>query len=305
MASLSHRQGWSLAVLVTIFPCAFFASTNNDTPPVTFRTSTSEVRISFFATDGTRLVENLTQNDFVVIDGDRVIRDFRSLVRSNETSLDVVLLVDTSESVATRFHGVSDDFLRVASQISQSSGDSISVIEFSGLKPSVLCATDCGQADIGPHFANFKPFGATPLFDSLVFAADFVSHRRKPAVRQVLILLSDGNDTISLASGREALSAIVDSGALVYAVDMNAPRRPSNGSAVLRQLAESTGGRYFPARASTHEVLENALADLRASYVVTYSLPSRAAGFHALRILPKHNRNLRFHCRRGYFYEND
>jgi len=49
------------------------------------------------------------------------------------------------------------------------------------------------------------------------------------------------------------------------------------------------------------DILHAVLADLRASYVVTYQLPSRSAGFHALRILPKHNLNLRFHCRRGYF----
>jgi hypothetical protein len=52
------------------------------------------------------------------------------------------------------------------------------------------------------------------------------------------------------------------------------------------------------------QAMQNIFADLHASYVVTYRLPSRTAGFHSLRILPKHNLNLRFHCRRGYFYEN-
>jgi Mg-chelatase subunit ChlD len=305
MASLSQKQGWSFAVLLAIFPCIFFASTKNEAPSVTFRASTSEVRISFFATDEkNHLVQNLTQNDFAVVDSDTVIRDFRSLAHSNETALDIVLLVDTSESVAARLPGISEDVLRVASQASQSSGDTISVIAFSGLKPSVLCAADCGDTDIGPHFANFKPFGVTPLFDSLVFAADFMKGRMNPAKRQVLILFSDGNDTISQASGREALSAIVDSGAIVYTVDMNSPRQPTNGSTVLRQLAESAGGRCFSARSNPTAVLEAVIADLRSSYIVTYQLPSHAAGFHSLRILPKHNLNLRFHCRRGYFYEN-
>jgi hypothetical protein len=68
-------------------------------------------------------------------------------------------------------------------------------------------------------------------------------------------------------------------------------------------MADATGGRSFSAQDDVTDVLEAALADLRASYVVTYALPSHAAGFHSLRILPKHNLNLRFHCRRGYFYD--
>jgi hypothetical protein len=68
-------------------------------------------------------------------------------------------------------------------------------------------------------------------------------------------------------------------------------------------MAEATGGRSFSVQDDAADVLEAALADLSASYVVTYPLPSRMAGFHSLRILPKHNLNLRFHCRRGYFYD--
>jgi hypothetical protein len=37
--------------------------------------------------------------------------------------------------------------------------------------------------------------------------------------------------------------------------------------------------------------------------VVSYALPSRQKGFHSLRILPKHNLNLQFHSRKGYYYD--
>ena len=50
-------------------------------------------------------------------------------------------------------------------------------------------------------------------------------------------------------------------------------------------------------------LLNAVLEDLRASYVVTYDLPSHQAGFHALRLLPTHNLNLTFHSRSGYNYE--
>jgi len=302
MASLSHRQGWSLAVLLAIFPCLLCARAGNDAPDITYRTGTSEVRVTFFATDeNNRLVQAIDRNDFAVVDGDMVIRDFRSLTRSDETKLDIVVLVDTSESVAPRFHTIAEQVLRLISH--SHSGDDLSIITFAGLRPAILCTTDCGGAATESKIRSLSPAGATPLFDSLAFSAGYLADRHTPGVRQVLILLSDGNDTISRASTRQALDSVIGAGALLYTVSPNKPVRNPKGSSALAEMAEATGGRSFSAQDDATEVLEAALADLRASYVVTYPVPRRLAGFHSLRILPKHNLNLRFHCRRGYFYD--
>lgn len=304
MASLSHRQGGSFAVLLTVFPCVFFAATKNEAPTVTFHTSTSEVRVTFFATDqNNRAVENIDKNDFAVVDGDVVIRYFRSLTRSDETALDIVLLADGSESVAPRFRVIASDVLRLVEANAQIPGDEMSVVTFAGLEPSLVCSHNC-LATVERRLALVQPAGTTPLFDALVFSARLISSRPIPGMRPVLILFSDGEDTISKASPREALDAVIHSGALLYAVDLGSPGHASRGSGWLQRMAEATGGRFFsPQEGGADTVLQTALEDLRASYVVTYPLPSRAAGFHSLRILPKHNLNLRFHCRRGYFYE--
>jgi VWFA-related protein len=302
MASLSHRQGWSLAVLLGVFPCVLCARADNDAPTTSYRTGTSEVRVTFFATDqNNRLVQAVDRNDFAVVDGDIIIRDFRSLTRSDETKLDVVVLVDASESVAPRFHATADQVQRLISH--NHSGDDLSIITFSGLRPAVLCSANCAGTDIQNKVRSLTPAGATPLFDSLVFSARYVADRHTPGVRQVLILLSDGNDTISRSSARQALDAVIGSGALLYTINPNKTARDLKGSLTLQEMAEATGGRSFSAQDDAADVLEAALADLRASYVVTYPLPNRMAGFHSLRILPKQNLNLRFHCRRGYFYD--
>ena len=278
------------------------ARAKNDAPDITYRTGTSEVWVTFFATDeNNRLVQAIDRNDFAVVDGDFVIRDFRSLTRSDETKLDVVVLVDASESVAPRFHAIADQVLRLISR--NHSGDHLSIITFSGLKPAVLCSADCDGADIENKVRSLNPAGATPLFDSLAFSARYIAERHTPGVRQVLILFSDGNDTISGNSARQALDAVIGTGALLYTINSNKTAGDLKGSLALQEMAEATGGRSFSAQDEAVDVLEVALADLRASYVVTYPLPSRMAGFHSLRILPKHNLNLRFHCRRGYFYD--
>ncbi|HYM77693.1 MAG TPA: VWA domain-containing protein [Candidatus Dormibacteraeota bacterium] len=304
MASLSHRQGWSFAVLLTVFPCVFFASTSNDTSSVTYRTGTSEVRVAFFTTDeNNHLVERIDKNDFAVVDGDTIIRDFRSFTRSDETALDIVLLVDASESVAARYQAVNRDVLRLLSQNSSASSDRISVITFSGLRPLVVCSGDCNHAAVEAKLVSASATGPTPLFDALRFTAEFISNRPAPGERQVVILFSDGVDTISGTSLREAIDAVAATGAVLYTVDVHASPREPSGRYWLQQMAESTGGRSFSFQDGEANILQAVLADMRASYVVTYRLPSRSAGFHSLRILPKHNLHLRFHCRRGYFYE--
>jgi VWFA-related protein len=303
MGMLSHRQGWSFAVLLSVFPCVFFAGSTSDPPLTTYHTGTSEVRVSFFATDeNDRLVENLSRDDFAVVDSGMVIRDFRSLTRSNETPLDVVVLVDASESVAPRFQATLQDIRRLVSQRNAARGDEISVVAFAGLQPHLLCANDCRTSGAEQRLLAVKAGGATPLFDALIYTAGFLAKRHTEGVRQVVILFSDGGDTISRTSARDSLDAVTATGALVYSVNLDPSWDVSEGSLSLQRMAEATGGRSISLHKGVVDVLEAIMADLRASYVVTYQLPSHAAGFHSLRILPKHNLNLRFHCRRGYFY---
>lgn len=262
------------------------------------------MRVAFFATDqDNRLVETLGKDDFAVVDSGTVIRDFRSLARSDETALDITALVDTSESVAPHFQANMERVLRLTPATSNNPGDDISIVTFSGLQPAVLCSGDCQSVAAKQKLLAVKAAGPTPLFDALTYTARLVARRRAPGVRQVLILFSDGNDTISRASLREALDAVMASGALLYTINLDSSGSLSSGGLALQQMAEATGGRSFSMQNNTTDVLQAVLADLRASYVVTYQLPSHAAGFHSLHILPKRNLNLRFYSRRGYYYE--
>jgi VWFA-related protein len=305
MAMLSHRQGWWLAVILAIFPCVFYASDTSDAPPTTFRTGTSEVRIAFYATDeNNRLKENFAADDFAVVDSGTVIRSFRSLTRTRETTLDFIVLVDASDSVAPRFRQTVQDVLRLVSESASSiPEDNVSVVTFAGLQSQVLCAGDCRTAAKQESILSLHPGGMTPLFDALTFTVRFMSHRRSSSVRQVLILFSDGGDNISMTSAQEALAKLMAASTLLYAVNLNSPQQNTDSDSLLQQMAEATGGRSIFVHDDTVDVLESILNDLHASYVVTYSLPSRTAGFHSLRLLPKHNLKLRFHCRRGYFYD--
>lgn len=291
------------ALLLFVLSGLAYAGGANDLPVTTYRTTVSEVRITFFATDqNNHPVEHIGKDDFAVVDNGIVVRDFRSLVRSDETALDVVAVVDASESVAPRFQATISEVLQLVSQRQLASDDNVSIVSFGGMQPVVICSRNCRSAGAGERLLAVKAAGATPLFDALAQGANLIANRKTPDVRPVLVLFSDGDDTISRNSARDALEAAIASGALLYTIDLNQPGNGSKGSVTLEQLAEATGGRFFSIREGAVNVLEAALQDLRASYVVSYRLPSRAVGFHSLRILPKHDLDLRFHCRNGYYY---
>jgi VWFA-related protein len=347
---LTHAHVRSALLALSALTCAFGGTATagvaaevrredkNDASGVTtYRSIVSEVRVTFFATDeNNRALDTVTKSDFAVVDSELVIRNFRSLTRSDETALDVVVLVDLSESVAPRVRTAIGDVLQLVAREQSMADDNISVLSFgggfgptTGIRPVILCSSGCRASDSVSKLQAVKSGGSTPLFDALIFAADFIAQHRRAGVRPVLILFSDGYDTISLHSASAALQAAQDEDMLIYSVDMGtreneASRQSSNyrsnyrsnqnvGSIFLRQVAEATGGRYFssssgsslrfaqPVGAGT--VLNAVLDDLRASYVVSYDLPSHQAGFHSLRLLPTHNLNLTFHSRDGYNYE--
>ena len=144
-----------------------------------YRSTVSEVRVAFFATgENNRPVENLTQADFAVVDGERVVRSFRSFAHSGEAPLDVVALVDLSESAAPRFRVAMNEVLKLVVREQSIPDDRIAVISFGGMRPALLCASGCGDSSSIARLLAVKTGGATPLFDALRLAADFLSASR-------------------------------------------------------------------------------------------------------------------------------
>lgn len=314
---------------------------------ITYSTTVSEVRVTFFATDqNNHLQESLTKSDFAVVDNDRVIRNFRSCTRASETMLDVAALLDLSESVGPHFRDAIANVLQLIAREKSFPENNLAVLSFGGggggmsgaaeeatpaaafrqtsgsIKPAILCSRGCPVAGSIAKLQAVKSGGLTPLYDALIFASDFLGEhhaeserngaRDEPPgssrqnVRPVIILFSDGNDTISLHNAGDALQAARDAGILIYSVDIGASERSSGGH-FMQQVANATGGRYFSPRfvqnGSAASLLNTVLEDARASYVVTYDLPDEEARFHSLRVLPTHNLNLTFHSRDSYTYE--
>src|ERR1022692_1076032 len=271
----------------------------------TFHSTVSEVRLVFFATDEhNHSVDELQKNDFAVVDDERVIRDFRSFNRSSAINLDVIVLIDSSESVLPHFRQEIVDVLQLISQWPWNPEDKVSVLTFGGMETHPVCAGNCRNSFTADRVASLTSGGATPLFDAVGTAANLLLQRRQPDVWPVIILFSDGDDTISKVSFHEASDKILASGAQVYAIDVGNPARPSNGTAILRRMADDSGGRYVRIGDGAVGTFRDVIRDLHSARVVTYALPKTGSDFHSIRILPTHNLNLQFRCRRGYYHHS-
>lgn len=280
--------------------CRRLASQDCSIP--TYHGATSEVRLVFFASDGhNRNPENLTTDDFAVIDNDEVIRNFRSFGRSVLTHLDVIVLFDSSESVLPYFKQEVDQVLGLAAEWSRQPDCDVSVLSFSGIDTHQLCHADCGSTLTAERMLSLSTGGATPLFDALDTATALLRNRARPNTLPVIILFSDGDDTVSRGSLHRTLEQTLAAEVQVYVVDLNHSASPSNGTATLKSIADASGGLYFRFANGIAAIFSTVADDLHSASLVTYALPSSHSDFHSLRILPTRNLNLRFRTRSGYF----
>lgn len=305
MARVFHRLRSTPLRLAFALGCLLALHPSGNAADLTYRSTVSEVRLTFFATDEmNRGVPSLHSDDFAVVDDGLVIRRFRSFSRSDVTGLDIVVMVDVSASVETRYRQVMADVLQLIAEAPSISEDQISVITFGGTRQAVLCSGNCRDSSLAGRLEAVEAEGTTPLYDALQFAGNFVAQHRRPETRPVLILFSDGNDTISMTSSNEALQTVMASEAQIYAIDLNDPRQPTNGVSALENMAQVTGGNHFSVHQSAAGILQAVLEDLHAGYIVTYKLPTNATGFHSLRIQPTRDMKLKFRCRSGYVYQS-
>jgi len=278
---------------------------SGDQPDLTYRTGTSEVRLTFSATDqNDHGVATLQANDFAVVDTGFIVRDFQSFTRSDYSKLEITILIDSSESMSAHVRKEIADTLGLLAQTSGVPEENISLLSFRNGKPIEICSGNCRTSQIEEALPATKGAGLTPLYDSIIFASNLLSGGADAQTQKALILFSDGQDTISLKSLRDALDSTVMHNVQIYSIDMNDSAGYDPGRQVLRVFAAASGGRFFQMKDGSARALNTILEGYRASYVVSYHLPTHATGFHTVQVLPTHNVHLQFRSRSGYYYPN-
>jgi VWFA-related protein len=122
-----------------------------------------------------------------------------------------------------------------------------------------------------------KSAGGTAIYDALVASADYLSKNAKHP-KQVLLVVTDGEDNASSATLEQAIRRIQDfDGPVIYCVGLLFGDEDSKGETrharrVLETLAEQTGGQaYFPKSLKDVDPIAKEVAnDIRTQYTIAY-----------------------------------
>jgi Ca-activated chloride channel family protein len=114
---------------------------------------------------------------------------------------------------------------------------------------------------------------ATALFDAVYLASRSLGRRQG---RKVLVLITDGGDTVSKIDYKEAVRAAEEAESTVYSIIVvpieSSAGRETGGEHALIQLSEDTGGKYYYATSMSqlddafHEISD----ELRTQYLLAY-----------------------------------
>jgi Ca-activated chloride channel family protein len=145
----------------------------------------------------------------------------------------------------------------------------------------------------------------TSLYDAIYLAAEDIDSREG---RHVLIVVSDGGDTVSAKDYHAAMQAAHSADSVVYPIltmpILNDAGRNIGGENALTTMARTTGGKMFmPGINGLGMAFSEILKDLRTQYLIGYyprNVPVPNDRFHRIEI--KMNRpGLRVVSRTGYY----
>jgi Ca-activated chloride channel family protein len=226
-------------------------------------------------------VANLTAADFELTEDNRPQR-IAYFDQASASPLDIVLVVDASESVAPYQHlerASARAFLRSL----PAAHSRIALIAFSDTVAESAAFTS-NPRRIDTALGHMHHGRATALYDAVSFASQRLADTPSPPnTRRVIVLITDGENTTRHGSYAAALEAAQRVGAMIYPlilVPVTADAgRDTGGEHALMQLASDTGGTSYTIAQQTDLTLalERVSDDLRTQYALGYYPTAMAA----------------------------
>lgn len=246
---------------------------------------------------------NLKLEDFeLLVDGQPVA--VGDLSRS-ETPVRLAFLFDNSGSVspsrAFQLQAAVHFFRRVMRPVDQAAVYSVST------EPALVRPLTNDVKALVRTVENFdKPEGATALLDAIARAAVYLGPQR---FRKVIVIVSDGVDTISDIDFDGALRHVQEADCQVFVVQTglvdNANLRDLVAESRMDEFAAQTGGAIFRPKVvdDLYAAFSDIASDLSGQYVLGYYPPEgpRDGRFHAITLRVKARPNMKVRARKGYY----
>ncbi|HEX4005274.1 MAG TPA: VWA domain-containing protein [Acidobacteriaceae bacterium] len=247
-----------------------FASAQQPAAPNTYHVNVRLVNVFVNVTDATGApVGGLTQSNFSLAE-DGVPQKISYFERQTDMPLSLVLAIDTSGSVRKDLDvekRAAHDFMRALLR----PVDRLDLIDFnSDVREVVPFTADIHRLDEGLSDLDMGP--ATALYDAVYLASQLLAPRRG---RKVLVVISDGGNTVKGTEYTEALEQAIRSEVMVYSlIDLpilNDAGRDTGGEHALITLSQGTGGKsYYAQYGDLQRAFEQVSDDLRTQYLIGY-----------------------------------
>jgi len=219
-------------------------------------------------------IGGLTKDDFQ-LNEDGHPQQIAVFDRESQMPLSIVLAVDTSLSTRKDLPLEVQSARRFAHSIMRPV-DALAVYEFSEIVHEVVPFTaDLKQIDRG--IDSLRAGSATAMYDAIYLGSEALEKRRG---RKVMVIITDGGDTISKVDYQEALRAAQEAEAIVYSIIIvpiaSSAGRDLGGEHALIQLSRDTGGKYYYADSLSRldQAFDQISQELRTQYLLAY-YPSR------------------------------
>ena len=274
----------------------------------TLQANAYEVRLNASVIDGSgRMADSLPKEAFRVYE-DGVPQSILGF-RHEDLPVSIGILIDSSGSMYDKRAAVD--------------AASLDLVKLSNTEDEAFLVDFSSEAYIDQDFTNniakleqglsyIKANGGTALYDAVIASADYLSKNAKRP-KQVLLIITDGEDNASAASLESTIRRVQDmDGPAIYCIgllfgDDVGRSEARHAREVLQELSDQTGGMaYFPKSLKevdgiTHEVAQ----DIRTQYTIEYRSTKSPAlgGYRQIHVEAKEKgfHGLQVRTRTGYF----
>jgi Ca-activated chloride channel homolog len=265
-----------LLVLACAAALAQQPSTQNH-PETTLKVDVKLVNVYVTVTDAHGSpVAGLKKENFALLE-DGFRQTISVFDRESALPLSIALAIDTSLSTRHDLPLEQASAKRFARDIMRPV-DALSVFAFSeAVSQSTSYTADLKRINEG--IDHIRLGAATALFDAVYLTSRSLDRRQG---RKVLVLITDGGDTVSKVDYQGAARAAEEAEALVYSIIVvpieNSAGRETGGEHALIQLSEDTGGKYYYATSMSQldDAFHQISDELRTQYLLAY-YPSQHA----------------------------
>jgi Ca-activated chloride channel family protein len=253
-----------------------------------------------------QLVTDLDQRDFVVSE-DNVQQTIASF-RHQDLPVSMGILIDNSGSMRDKraaINAAALDLVRASN-----SQDAAFIVNFSD-DAYIDQDLTSNISELERGLSHIDSKGSTALYDAVAASAnELANHAKQP--KQVLLIITDGEDNASRLNLRQAIQRVQSlGGPVVYSIGLlfeeDNKEKSRRAKAALEQLSQETGGiAYFPrSLENVNEIAAEVARDIRNQYTIGYhsTKPANLGGYRTVHVEAKASKHgkLSVRTRNGYY----